>query len=321
MSRRMLLAIPSLLLALAVALTTAAPIMALARDYPHTSLGNRGANVRTVQHLLRHHGASLAVTGVYDDATASAVADLQLARGLVLSGQVDTPTWTRLRVALAPGSTGEAVLALQRQLNEKRAARLALTGTYDEATTAAVRAFQRHAGLTVSGSAGPGVWRVLVAHLERPAWRDRLCDYSVGNGPANWGTAAAIGQLEAAADIVAGAGYGRVAVGDIGFEHGGDIPGHVSHEQGLDVDLRLMRRANDQCTWGGSWRMTSYDRAATRALIVAIRATAPGHVRHIYFNDPVLVAEGLVRARSGHDDHLHIRYCEVVHPVPAYDCG
>ena len=49
-----------------------------------------------------------------------------------------------------------------------------------------------------------------------------LCDYSVGNGAANWGTRPAIAQTEAAARIVY-AGYGRVAVGDVALEHGGRI--------------------------------------------------------------------------------------------------
>ena len=54
------------------------------------------------------------------------------------------------------------------------------------------------------------------------------------------------------------AGHGRVAVGDIGFEHGGDIPGHDTHEQGLDVDLRPMRDGANQCT-----NATDYRPAAT----------------------------------------------------------
>ena len=81
-----------------------------------------------------------------------------------------------------------------------------------------------------------------------------------------------------------------------------------------------MRTDKGQCSWGGSYRRSTYDRAATRDLIRAIRASAPGHVRLIYFNDPVLIREGLTRWFTGHDDHLHIRYCEKVHPVAAYDC-
>ena len=81
-----------------------------------------------------------------------------------------------------------------------------------------------------------------------------------------------------------------------------------------------MRKGKDQCRWGGNYRAATYDRAATRALVVAIRATAPGHVKLIYFNDPVLIREGLTRRLAGHDDHLHVRYCEKTHPLKRYDC-
>jgi murein endopeptidase len=164
-------------------------------------------------------------------------------------------------------------------------------------------------------------WRRLIAHFELPTFnKTSLCDYSVGNGPANWGTSAAINQLEAAARIVAAAGHGRVAVGDIGLQHGGVITGHETHRRGLDVDVRPMRKAKDQCRRGGNYRASTYDRAATRALVKAIRATAPGHVRLIYFNDPVLIKEGLTRRFVGHDDHLHVRYCEKTYPLKMYDC-
>ena len=42
--------------------------------------------------------------------------------------------------------------------------------------------------------------------------------------------------------------------------------------------------------------------------------TAPGHIKVIYFNDPVLIKEGLTTWFAGHDDHLHVRYCEKTHP-------
>jgi hypothetical protein len=260
------------------------------------------------------------VDGVFGSTTVEAVKAFQLANGIPVTGQADRATWIRLRVPLQAGDTGEAVKALQRQLNEKRLAKLPLDGVYGASTTAAVRSFQRHAGLEVTGNADPLTWRRLITHLELPVWSDRVCDYSVGNGLANWGTGAAIGQLQAAAERVVAKGHGKVALGDIGHQHGGDIAGHETHEHGLDVDLRVMRDNQDQCRWGGTWRMASYDRAATRDLVRAIRATAPGHVKLIYFNDPVLVDEGLVRRYPGHDDHLHVRYCEKVHPVAAYDC-
>ena len=72
---------------------------------------------------------------------------------------------------------------------------------------------------------------------------------------------------------------------------------------------------------GHRYWLSSYNRAATRALIKAIRAAAPGHVKLIYFNDPVLIGEGLTTRFAGHDNHFHVRYCEAWHPVIAYRCA
>ncbi|MBA2700877.1 MAG: penicillin-insensitive murein endopeptidase [Chloroflexi bacterium] len=305
-----------------VVLASAGQVQAstLTDSYPVQSLGNRGSNVRALQGLLRAHGWTIAVDGTFGTATRTAVAAFQTTRGLTADGVVRSATWKALHVSMKVGSSGEAVRALQRLLNEKRHAGLNVSGWYGLATREAVAAFQRHYGMRVWGSVGPVTWRRLVAHFETPRWSNGLCDYSVGNGTANWGTSAAIGQLEAAATRLTGLGHGRVGLGDISYQHGGDIPGHQTHEQGLDVDIRPMRDAENQCSWGTNWRFSSYDRAATRALIRAIRATAPGHVKLIYFNDPVLIREGLSKWYTGHDDHLHVRYCEKVHRLAAYDC-
>jgi len=289
--------------------------------YPHQSAGNRGSDVRAVQGLLRHHGATtLKITGLFDPPTVTAVRALQTARGLPVTGMVDAATWLRLIVRLRPGATGEAVQVVQRQLNDKRRAGLTVDGTLAGATLTAVRSLQRHARLAVTGIVDAATWRQLLGHYEVPLFGKWMCGYQVGNGPAHWGTGAAIGQVRAAAVSLVNRGYSRIAIGDVGFEHGGDIPGHESHERGLDVDIRIMRRDDRQCQWGGSYRMSVYDRSATRALVKAIRAAAPGHVKVIYFNDPVLIREGLTRYHAGHDDHVHVRYCERVHPAAAYDC-
>ena len=289
--------------------------------YPHQSAGNRGSNVRALQGLLRQHGAtSLPISGAFDTPTVAAVRDFQTARGLPVTGMVDGPTWLRLIVRLDAGATGEAVKVVQRQLNDKRRAGLVVDGTLAGATLSAVRSFQRHAGLPATFTVDSATWRQLLGHFELPLFGKWMCGYQVGNGPAHWGTGAAIGQVRAAAVSLVNRGYSRIAIGDVGFEHGGDIPGHESHERGLDVDIRIMRRDDRQCEWGGTYRMAVYDRTATRALVKAIRAAAPGHVKVIYFNDPVLIREGLTRYYAGHDDHVHVRYCERVYPLAAYDC-
>jgi peptidoglycan hydrolase-like protein with peptidoglycan-binding domain len=319
MRRREIAALPLLAVVVATWLASAAPIAA-APLYPNQSLGNRGVDVKALQGLLMHHGAPVRVDGVFGATTDQAVRAFQTDRGLTVNGQADERTWVALVVRVETGSIGEAVKALQRQLNEKRLAGLVVDGVFNPSTEAALLAFQRHAGLAQTGIAGPLTWRYLISAFERPVFGSRVCDYQVGNGRADWGTAAAIGQIEAAAATVVALGHGRVAIGDVGFEHGGRIPGHSSHRYGLDVDVRPMRSDERQCRWGGSYRMSTYDRAATRDLIKAIRTAAPGHVKLIYFNDPVLIKEGLTRSFTGHDDHLHIRYCEKVHPVAAYDC-
>jgi peptidoglycan hydrolase-like protein with peptidoglycan-binding domain len=308
------LAVSVLLLVAAGSASAGMPI------YPHQSAGNRGSNVMALQGLLRHHGAALRISGIFDPPTVAAVRDFQSARGLPVTGMADGVTWSRLLVRVESGSTGEAVKVVQRQLNDKRRAGLAVDGVFGGTTYAAVRTFQRHARLAVTGIVEATTWRYLISHFQRPTFNRFVCDYQVGNGLADWGTGAAIGQVRAAAVTVVGQGRGAIAIGDIGLEHGGDIRGHESHELGFDVDVRLMRKDRAQCRWGGTYRMAVYDRTATRALIRALRAAAPGHIKVIYFNDPVLIREGLTRWYTGHDDHLHIRYCERVYPVAAYDC-
>jgi peptidoglycan hydrolase-like protein with peptidoglycan-binding domain len=306
--------------ALLLLAVTAPSAAAVTIAFPTQSLGNRGVDVRAAQGLLRARGIPVAIDGVFGETTVEAVKTFQTASGLTVDGIVGTTTWEKLIVSLSPGRTGEAVKVAQRQLNAKHHAGLVVDGVYGTATRAAVVAFQKHMGMTPHGNVGPVTWRKLLWHYDYPSFRSALCDYSVGNGKANWGTGAAIGQIEAAAAAFVQLGHGRVPLGDVSREHGGDIPLHQSHERGLDVDVRPIRDNENQCTWGTNWRYASYDRAATRALVKAIRAAAPGHVKLIYFNDPVLIREGLTRWYAGHDDHLHIRYCEKSYPVAAYRC-
>lgn len=289
--------------------------------FPTQSSGNRGADVLAIQHLLAHHGQATALTAVFDSATVTKVKAFQTAKGLGSDGIVGPLTWGALVVQISQGASNNAVKALQVLLNAKRNLSLAVSGTFDAATDSAVRSFQTHAGIASDGIAGPITWRNLAWHYDYPVFTN-LCDQDPdGNGTANWATAAAIGQLEKAAADFAATGQGKVPLGDAGFEHGGAIPGHASHNVGLDIDIWPIRTDDAQCTAGRiTWQSATYDRAATRQLIQAVRAAAPGHVKVIWFNDPTLIAEGLTQALSGHDNHLHIRYCEKIHPSSLYDC-
>jgi peptidoglycan hydrolase-like protein with peptidoglycan-binding domain len=278
--------------------------------------------VRALQLLLTARGFPVTADGVFGATTQAAVVAWKAAAGISpASSYLDDASWEALTPYLKPGSTGPAVLAIQKELRAKRHLSVAADGVWGSTTTAAVKAFQKHAGVLVTGAMNERTWRHLIAHFELPSFNSTsLCDYSVGNGKANWGTSAAINMLEAAARTEAAKGHGRVAVGDVGFQHGGAIPGHQFHRAGLEIDIRPMRKAKDQCRRGVNIHSSAYDRAATRDLVKAIRASAPGHIKLIYFNDPVLIKEGLTRRYSGHDDHLHVRYCELTHPVAAFAC-
>lgn len=308
--------------AVLLSLATAAGVSAARpHGFPDQSLGNRGEDVRAIQGFLRADDIDVPTDGIYGTTTRAAVRAFRDAHGLSAHGVVDMKTWAKLVVTIVPGSTGDAVTVLQRQLNAKRKAGLRVTGTFDVPTRKAVNAFRASVGMPRNGKVGPAVWRRLISHLELPRFRaNDLCDYQVGNGAADWGTGAAIGQLEAAGQAFALKGHGRISVGDISLEHGGDIPLHHTHEVGLDVDIRPIRDAGDQCRWGVNWHWSTYDRSATRKLIKTVLANAPGHVKLIYFNDPVLISEGLTTWYAGHDDHLHIRYCEKDYPIARYRC-
>ena len=319
--------VPRRTLPLAVVLAVVAlgavvvPVGAYTARFTSQSVGDRGADVRALQYLLSAAGTPVGVNGVFTAATATSVRAFQTGHGLTADGIVGDTTWAQLAVPLASGSHGPAVLALQTELRAKRRSTVVADGVYRSSTITAVRAFQAHAGLPVNGRVDAAVWRYLIGHFRNAAiTRTGLCDYSVGNGLANWGTATAIETIEAAARHEVATGHGRVALGDASREHGGVIAGHDTHRRGLDVDVRLLRKDRAQCRVGTNYRQAVYDRAATRGLIRTIRALAPGHVKLIYFNDPVLIREGLTRRFAGHDDHLHVRFCEPLQPDPMYRC-
>jgi peptidoglycan hydrolase-like protein with peptidoglycan-binding domain len=321
--RRWALAAGCLSLVAALLVIPAVPASSYPNAFFHTqSQNNRGADVLAIQYLLQHHGQNTAADGIFGASTVTAVRAFQTAKGLGVDGIVGPQTWGALVPTLREGSTGAAVRALQVQLNAKRRLSLAVDGVYSAAVRSAVTSFQSHAGIGADGIAGPITWRNLVWHYDYPDLGAGICDQDPdGNGTANWGTAAGIAQLEQGARAFGATGQGQVPLGDFGFEHGGSIPGHSSHQVGLDADVWPIRTDSAQCTAGRiTWQSPTYDRAATRQLVQAIRAAAPGHVRLIFFNDPVLIDEGLTTFWDNHDNHLHVRYCEKVHPNSLYTC-
>jgi peptidoglycan hydrolase-like protein with peptidoglycan-binding domain len=126
-----------------------------------------GASVDTVtalQYLLRQSGQDVVVDGDFGDQTTGAVRSFQEAKGLTVTGAVDTQTWAALWVTLKQGDERtDAVLALQTLLNT-RGFDVAVDGDFGPQTDAAVRAFQgQKPGLTANGVVNAATWAALLA--------------------------------------------------------------------------------------------------------------------------------------------------------------
>lgn len=160
--------------------------------YPGTALrqGSSGQNVRLVQFWLKIARSvysslnNVTVDGVFGSATAAAVRRFQSYFGLTSDGVVGRTTWNKLyevyndiandllSASLRPGeypgvlrngSTGTAVRELQFYLYllsayESSIPSVRIDGSFGAATEAAVRAYQRFAGLTADGVVGRTTW-------------------------------------------------------------------------------------------------------------------------------------------------------------------
>ncbi len=105
----------------------------------------------------------------------------------------------------------------------------------------------------------------------------------------------------------AGGPAALLTVNDVSLPRGGNTPDHAGHETGLGCDLRLPR-TDGTAPGATTWQTAGYDRAAMRAMLTALRdAEVAGEtlVTQVFFNDPVLIGEGLCTNEPGHDNHVH----------------
>jgi hypothetical protein len=85
---------------------------------------------------------------------------------------------------------------------------------------------------------------------------------------------------------------------------GHDTPDHKGHETGLDVDIKIPKKNGSFS--GITYNSSEYDQDATRKILESIKKR--GNVRATYFNDPVLIKEGLCTSMGGHDNHIHVSF-------------
>ena len=99
----------------------------------------------------------------------------------------------------------------------------------------------------------------------------------------------------------------RLGIGDLSRRAGGHFAGpgvgHASHQNGLDVDIRLPRRDGVE----GRSDPSTYDRALTQQVVDRLVARGAELVlvgRGLRLGGP----PGVVMTWPNHDDHLHVRF-------------
>jgi len=138
-----------------------------AAAWPTLSQGSSGENVESIQLMLQARGYSITADGVYGPQTAATVKSFQSAHHLSVDGAVGPQTWPVLVVSTSQGSSGPAVVALQRQLN-MHGASLTTDGAFGPLTKAALENFQSKQKLTVNGVANAQTWNSLTTTVNAP---------------------------------------------------------------------------------------------------------------------------------------------------------
>ena len=130
-----------------------------------------------------------------------------------------------------------------------------------------------------------------------------------GGAERTWGTATLVRQI-----LGLGAWWERahhraprLGIGDLSLEHGGPftgpVVGHASHENGLDVDIRLVRKDGSEAAATAS----TYNRELTQAVVDHLVA----HGASLILKGPSLNLygpPGVVVTWPNHDDHIHVRF-------------
>jgi murein endopeptidase len=216
---------------------------------------------------------------------------------------------------------------VQSSLNRILGLQLAVDGDIGTQTRSAIRSFQSQKGLTVDGIVGAQTEAALITAggtrppegsttpttggafslVNTPLPRSGPGFYSTrGATSRQYGIAETIRALQniAAAWSISHPQGPRIGISDISFQGGGYMPPHKSHQKGVDIDIRLIR--NDGVESGTRYQNREYSRTLTQELVNLIRANSVLSVRYIFFNDPQVQG---VKKQSGHDDHLHVRFC------------
>ncbi len=136
-------------------------------DHPEIKVGSKGAAVKLAQERLDRRGYHLKQDGDFGPTTLKRVKEYQKDRAsdtvqpLKEDGIIGPKTWARLDPPLTKqGAKGDAVKLLQHLLG-KNGHPVTVDGDFGPNTKAATVAFQKGAGLSPDGDAGPLTWTAL----------------------------------------------------------------------------------------------------------------------------------------------------------------
>jgi hypothetical protein len=175
--------------------------------------------------------------------------------------------------------------------------------------------------VTIEAKAGTQTWSSFVLDVAMPehairegpypAVNTRLPDSGTGYTThkfvapdARWGLPETVEAVKGIANAWALAHAGaRLSIGDISLQSGGPIPGHASHQKGVDVDFWPVDTSGEAVHV--SFKDASYSRATTQLLVNTIRTNSALAVEMIFFNDSKVTG---VQPWPAHDEHLHVRF-------------
>jgi murein endopeptidase len=121
-----------------------------------------------------------------------------------------------------------------------------------------------------------------------------------------WGTDELVRTVLAVVDRYAARhpGAPRLGIGDLSLPRGGYFgPRHVSHQNGLDVDVYYPRRDRRERAPLGAWQI---DRRLSQTLVDLFVAAGASRV-FVGPNTRLTGSPGIVQILWNHDNHLHVR--------------
>lgn len=213
---------------------------------------------------------------------------------------------------LQNGDRGSLVAIIQEKIGVKA------DGIFGSGTESALRFYQAEKGLRADGIAGTGTFLAMgIPHFskyikngtdknvswELPVSGKGFRTYNRESRGDQFGTKEVIEKcIEIAEKWNCMHPEVDIQFGDISYLYGGRTPDHSTHRTGKDVDIRPIRK--DGKYLPVEYTHAEYSRDLSREFLLLVKP----YVRGVYFNDPVLIKEGLCSYSRNHNNHFHLMF-------------